>query len=195
MECADREEPGVADEREDHRLFEVGAYIRRLEKVAAEKGETGLVTSLSGPLQRLFKYRDMFQNLFSHTYPSSSKYRSVLKALEEVQIIIWGIEDERVPGNEHDMTRDVLARIDGLDKAWEFAAQKPSRVLIEERVAAPIKPSSSGPLQPSGRGEKDLWFVVFNDVVLRCKRIGTTSLPGWGSHYTTRRNLYKFVRV
>ena len=69
-------------------------------------------------------------------------------------------------------------------------------------------------------GKKDIWLVVFNDVVLRCQRTGTISLP-LGSAYasqvnslrepqgksedanaTTRRNstapprnLYKFIKV
>ena len=69
-------------------------------------------------------------------------------------------------------------------------------------------------------GKKDLWLVVFNDVVLRCQRTGTTSLPlvsgsansranslpelqGKAKYATTGRrgpttkprNLYKFLKV
>ena len=76
-------------------------------------------------------------------------------------------------------------------------------------------PSSSSPQIGS---KKDLWLVVFNDVVLRCQRTGTTtlplassgapgranSLPESKSKYATAgrrhgvlkpRNLYKFVKV
>ena len=68
-------------------------------------------------------------------------------------------------------------------------------------------------------GKKDLWLVVFNDVVLRCQRTGTTSLPIGGASYgrtdstpgmqgkakydaivrrnlrAKPRNLYKFIEV
>jgi len=68
-------------------------------------------------------------------------------------------------------------------------------------------------------GKKDLWFVVFNDVVLQCQRTGTTSLPlvastnsrvnslpelqGKAKYATTGRknvstkprNLYKFIKI
>lgn len=68
-------------------------------------------------------------------------------------------------------------------------------------------------------GKKDLWLVVFNDVVLRCQRTGTTSLPlvvgtntranslpelqGKAKHASTGRrgahvkprNLYRYIKV
>jgi hypothetical protein len=71
----------------------------------------------------------------------------------------------------------------------------------------------------SGSSKKDMWFVVFNDVVLQCQRTGTTSLPlvaatnsrtnslpelqgkakyattGRRNSHTRPRNLYKFIKV
>ncbi|TDL27348.1 Dbl homology domain-containing protein [Rickenella mellea] len=68
-------------------------------------------------------------------------------------------------------------------------------------------------------GKKDLWLVVFNDVVLRCQRTGVTSLPlasttnsrtnsmpelqakakfattGRRGNHTKPRNLYKFIKI
>jgi hypothetical protein len=178
-----------------HQLSEVGAYIQRLEKYAAENGETGLVISLSKPFQQLFKYRHMFQNLLSSTYPSSSNYENALKVVREVEMIVWSIDESRIRREEHDNTKDVLGRIDGLGAVKKFAVPKPSRVLIEERMVAQTSRSGSrGPRSPGG-GEEDLWFVVFNDVVLTCQRTGTTWLPRWGAHQQKQRNFYKFLRV
>lgn len=77
-------------------------------------------------------------------------------------------------------------------------------------------------LQSTGvGGKKDLWLVVFNDVVLRCQRTGTTSLPfvaatnsrttslpelqgnnkakyastGRRNTHTKPRNMYKFLTI
>lgn len=164
----------------------------------------------------------------------------------EVEMIVRSIEDEKIQKEERDKTRDVFARIEGLDKVKQLMVPKPSRVLMEERPVgglnpladASIKPSSpptakgvkgktsfrrlSDVLQPSGGGiggKKDQWLVVFNDVVLRCQRTGTTSLPlvsstnsrtnslpelqgkakyattGRRNAHTKPRNLYKFLKV
>lgn len=232
---------------EGDQLFKIGAYLQRLEENAAEKGETGLAISLSKPFQRLLKYPLMFQNLLFHTDPSTFEYESTLQMVAEVETIVRSIEDEKILKEERDKTRDVLGRIDGLDKVKQLAVPKPSRVLLEERMIIQTRPSGSGtPLpgtpganggkvkgKPSFKrlsdvlqsgsngigGKKDLWFVVFNDVVLRCQRTGTTSLPIGGASYgrtnsmpemqgkskfatTGRRNLqakprnlYKFLRV
>lgn len=178
-----------------HRLSEVGTYIRRLEKNATENGEAGLIVSLSKPFQRLFRYRLMFQNLLSYTYPSSSSYESALKMITEVEKIVWSIEDGRNQRDERDITRDVIGRIDGLSTIRKFAVPKPSRVLIEERmVTNTARPGSRVPRSVVG-GEGDLWFVVFNDVVLTCQRTGTTMLPRWGAYQPKQRNFYRFFRV
>ncbi|GJJ12097.1 hypothetical protein Clacol_006338 [Clathrus columnatus] len=204
-------------------------YLRA--KTASDKGETGLAISLSKPFQRLLKYPLLFQNLLFHTDPSTFEYESTLQMVAEVETIVRSIEDEKIQKEERDRTRDVFARIEGLDKIKQLAVPKPSRLLIEERVlesgtgttvggasAGPAsretglppvgsnstgKPNSSAlstppsanknvkgkssfrrlsdVLQSGGSGgiggKKDLWLVVFNDVVLRCQRTGITSLP------------------
>jgi hypothetical protein len=163
----------------------------------------------------------------------------------EVENIVRSIEDEKIQKEERDKTRDILARIEGLDKVKQLAAPKPSRVLVEERMLTPressdaSKPSPppagttkavkgktsfkrfSDALQGGGGvgGKKDMWLVVFSDVVLRCQRTGTTSLPLGSAHasransmpdlqgkskYATTgrrnssarpRNLYKFIKA
>lgn len=212
---------------------------------AQDRGETGLSISLSKPFQRLLKYPLMFQNLLFHTDPSTFEYESTLQMVAEVENIVRSIEDEKIQKEERDKTRDILARIEGLDKVKQLAAPKPSRVLVEERMLSPrdtsdaSKPSSPPPstgttravkgkssmkrlsdvLQSGSSGKKDMWLVVFSDVVLRCQRTGTTSLPLGSAHasrantvpevqgkskYATTgrrnstarpRNLYKFIKV
>ena len=222
-------------------------FLRKLENDAQDRGETGLAISLSKPFQRLLKYPLLFQNLLFHTDPSTFEYESTLHMVAEVENIVRSIEDEKIQKEERDKTRDILARIEGLDKVKQLAAPKPSRVLVEERILAPrdlsdaSKPSSPPPvgttkavrgktsfkrlsdvLQNGGGGvggKKDMWLVVFNDVVLRCQRTGTTSLPlgsaqasranslpepqGKSKYATTGRrnstarprNLYKFIKA
>jgi hypothetical protein len=221
------------------------AHLRRLEESAAERGETGLAISLSKPFQRLLKYPLLFQNLLYHTDPSTFEYESTLQMVAEVETIVRSIEDEKIQKEERDRTRDVFARIDGLGAVRQLALPKPSRLLVEERalLGAPSPPPSAGNGgAPPGKavkgktslkrlsdvlgggsggigGKKDLWLVVFNDVVLRCQRIGQTSLPlasapntrttsmpdlqGKSKYATTGRrhsqtkprNLYKFLKV
>lgn len=165
----------------------------------------------------------------------------------EVENIVRSIEDEKIQKEERDKTRDVFARIEGLDRVRQLALPKPSRVLLEERPcnpgASPLngsKVSSSPPPAINSKGvrgkssfkrlsdvlgsggvggKKDLWYVVFNDVVLQCQRTGTTSVPithtttnrvnslpdmggkskyattGRRNSYTKPRNLYKFLKV
>ncbi|KAJ3555115.1 hypothetical protein NM688_g2749 [Phlebia brevispora] len=228
--------------------FKVCQYLERLEILAAEKGETGLAISLSKPFQRLLKYPLLFQNLLFHTDPSTFEYESTLQMVAEVETIVRSIEDEKIQKEERDKTRDVFARIEGLDKVKQLMLPKPSRVLIEERpvlglnpIAEPggksAPPTSQNPRAIKGKtslkrlsdvlqsgssgigGKKDQWLVVFNDVVLRCQRTGTTSLPlvaatnsrtnslpelqGKAKYATTGRrnsqgkprNLYKFIKI
>jgi hypothetical protein len=223
-------------------------FLQKLEGNACDKGETGLAITLSKPFQRLLKYPLLFQNLLFHTDPSTFEYESTLQMVAEVENIVRSIEDEKIQKEERDKTRDVFARIEGLDKVRQLALPKPTRVLLEERSCvgfnfnAPLntlKASSPPPvvnakgvrgkssfkrlsdvLTPSGiSGKKDLWFVIFNDVVLQCQRTGTTCLPlvaatnsrttslpefqgkskyattGRRSAATKPRNLYKFIKV
>jgi len=164
----------------------------------------------------------------------------------EVENIVRSIEDEKIQKEERDKTRDIFARIEGLDKVRQLALPKPSRILREERPCSlgisPLnsspKPSSPPPVVnskgvrgkvsfkrlsdvlPNGIGnKKDLWYVIFNDVILQCQRTGSTSLPlvsstiprtnslpeyqgktkyattGRRNSSTKPRNLYKFLKA
>ena len=225
--------------QESDQLLKIGTYLQRLEENAAEKGETGLAISLSKPFQRLLKYPLMFHNLLFNTDPSTFEYESTLQMIAEVETIVRSIEDEKIQREERDETRDVLGRISGLDKLRQLAVPKPSRVLVEERRVSEPGLSGFGTLPPGANGgrargkptfkrlsevlqpgssriedKKDLWLVVFNDVILRCQRTGTTSLPmggaSWGransleansatagrrNSQAKPRNLYKFIKV
>jgi len=242
MKYASGTERKLSKKQEDDQLL--GVYLERLEENAAEKGETGLAISLSKPFQRLLKYPLMFQNLLFHTDPSAFEYESTLQMVAEAETIVQSIEDEKILKEERDRTRDILGRVDGLDRVKQLAVPKPSRVLMEERMIPQTGPSGSG-TPPSGanRGKvkgkttfkrlsdvllsgsngigskRDLWLVVFNDVVLRCQRTATTTFPIGSVSYggtlspasqasnskfatTDRRNsrakprnLYKFLKV
>ncbi|KAL4250395.1 Endocytic & GEF Adapter [Abortiporus biennis] len=229
--------------------FRICQYLQKLESISGEKGETGLAISLSKPFQRLLKYPLLFQNLLYHTDPSTYEYESTLQMVAEVETIVRSIEDEKIQKEERDKTRDVFARIEGLDKVKQLMVPKPSRVLMEERPVIGVNPlgdslkaSSPPPTSQNPRGvkgktslkrlsdvlqagsngvggKKDQWLVVFNDVVLRCQRTGTTSLPlvaatnsrttslpelqgkakyattGRRNSHTKPRNLYKFIKI
>ena len=218
------------------------ALLRKLEIDAQDRGETGLAIFLSKPFQRLLKYPLLFQNLLFHTNPSTFGHESTLQMIAEVENIVRSIEDEKIQKEERDKTRDILARIEGLDRVKRLAGPKPSRVLVEERIresgddASKVSPPPlagttravgafkrlSGVLQGGGGdfgGKKDIWLVIFNDVVLRCQRTGITSLPlgaacsskaislfgpqggpkfnttGRRNQSARLRNLYKFIRA
>jgi hypothetical protein len=172
-------------------------FLRKLENDAQDRGETGLTVSLLKPFQRLLKYPLLFQNLLSHTDPSTFEYESALLMVAQVENIVRSIEDEIIQ-EERAKTRDILARIKGLDKAKPLATPKPSRFLVEERklsdASVGIAKAERGKtlfkcirdlLQNSGGGvggKKDLWLVVFNDAVLRCQRTGTTSISLRSAH-------------
>ena len=222
------------------------ALTRKLEINAQDRGETGLATSLTKPFQRLLKYPVLFQALLFHSDPWMFEYEQALLLVAVVENIIREIEDAKIKKEECDKTRDVLARIKGLEKVIQFAVPKLSRVLVEERMLnlressdvskAPLPSAgitgavgkrtsfklSSDVLRSRGGGinsRRDIWLVVFNDVVLRCRRTGATSLPlgavhpssansppeleGYFKYATTGRrnssgrprNLYKFIKA
>ena len=58
--------------------LKVCTFLRKLEIGAQDRGETGLVISLSKPFQRLLKYPLLLQNLLFHTDPSAVEYESTL---------------------------------------------------------------------------------------------------------------------
>jgi hypothetical protein len=87
-----------------------------LEELAAERGEAGLVFSLSKPFQRLLKYPLLFQNLLYNTDPSLREYEATLSMVHQVEEIVRSIEDEKTSMEERERTRDVWARIEGIEK-------------------------------------------------------------------------------
>jgi hypothetical protein len=91
-------------------------FLHSLEDLATERGESGLVISLSKPFQRLLKYPLLFQNLLFNTDPSLKEYEATLAMVDEVEVIVRTIEDEKASSEEREKTRDVWARIEGLEK-------------------------------------------------------------------------------
>ncbi|CDO73564.1 hypothetical protein BN946_scf185014.g34 [Trametes cinnabarina] len=179
--------------------IKVCQYLQKLEVTASEKGETGLAISLSKPFQRLLKYPLLFQNLLYHTDPSTFEYESTLQMVAEVETIVRSIEDEKIQKEERDKTRDVFARIEGLDKVKQLMVPKPSRVLVEERPLAGVNPlsltegsngaSTGGVSRPSppihalhGRentsfsGTSSCLLIIDNTRYARCPRPSDTNL-------------------
>jgi len=97
-------------------LGRLGKALLSLEELAAERGESGLQISLSKPFQRLLKYPLLFQNLLFNTDPSLKEYEATLAMVDDVEEIVRAIEDEKASMEEREKTRDVWARIEGLDK-------------------------------------------------------------------------------
>lgn len=194
----------TSTKRQKNQLSKICALLHELEADAEDRGETGLAISLLKPFRRLLRYPQLFQGSLFHTDPWMFEYEGALQLVAEVEAIVRGIEDEKIQEEEREKTRDILARIRGLDKVIQFAIPKPSRVLVEERMLNPRDSESndakitravgkkgsfklSSDVLRSGGGvgidsRKDVWLVVFNDVVLRCQRIGTTSNPLGGAH-------------
>lgn len=127
-------------------------FLQSLEDEAAARSETGMAISLSKPFQRLLKYPLLFQNLLFHTDPSTFEYESTLLMVSEVETIVRSIEDEKIQKEERDRTRDVFARIEGLEKVKMLALPKPSRLLVEEKPLLPDtiqeNPSASNKSSP-----------------------------------------------
>ncbi|WWC60421.1 uncharacterized protein I303_102993 [Kwoniella dejecticola CBS 10117] len=167
--------------------------LAQLEEFASEKGEAGLVISLSKPFQRLLKYPLLFQNLLFNTDPSLKEYEATLSMVDQVEEIVRSIEDQKSTEEEREKTRDVWARIDGLEKDKVIMAPKSSRLLISETQLSvptnnPSKTTKEAPPSVKGkksfkrlsdilRGDSDLWVVRFSDVSLLCEKNGITHLP------------------
>jgi len=193
------------------------AILHKLEADAKDRGETGLANSLSKPFRRLHRSLQLFRAVLFHTDQWMFEYEGALQLVAEVEAIVCGIEDEKAQKQEREKTRDICARIRGLDKVIQFAIPKPSRVLVEERMLNPKESDDakiasavgrkrsfrlSSDLLRSGGGvgidsRKDVWLVVFNDVVLRCQRTGITSNPLGDVHSSSARprNMYKFIKA
>ncbi|WVQ78876.1 hypothetical protein IAT38_000967 [Cryptococcus sp. DSM 104549] len=190
---------------EDTPLGKLARLLLSLEELAAERGEAGLVISLSKPFQRLLKYPLMFQNLLFNTDPSLKEYERTLGMVDEVEVIVRSIEDEKTGWEERERTRDVWARVEGLEKDRMLMVPKPNRILISETqlsppeskaaaalAAAEAKAASqkdrtvkqkksmrrlSDMLKGGSTGEPDLWVVRFTDMSLLCAKVGVTTLP------------------
>ncbi|KAK8861682.1 hypothetical protein IAR55_002505 [Kwoniella newhampshirensis] len=179
---------------EESELGRLGRVLLSLEELAAERGESGLIISLSKPFQRLLKYPLLFQNLLFNTDPSLKEYEATLTMVDEVEMIVRQIEDEKSSSEERENTRDVWARIDGLEMDKILMAPKPDRLLLSEmelpmpdNVELKVRKDASVSRKKSLRrfsdmikghgGHSDLWVVRFSDVSILCERIGTTQLP------------------
>ena len=207
----------TSTKRQKNQLPKIRALLHNLETDASDRGQTGLVISLYKPFRRLLRYPQLFQAVLSHTNKWMFEYEGALQLVAEMEAIVRVIEGGKIQQVEHEGTRDILARIKGLDKVIQIAIPKPSRCFVEERLLSPGESGdakiaravrrkgpfelSSDVLRSGGRvgisNRKDVWLVVFNDVVLRCQRIGSTSNPlGGRRNFSSRpRNLYKFIKV
>ncbi|KAK4686191.1 hypothetical protein P7C73_g3945, partial [Tremellales sp. Uapishka_1] len=174
---------------EETDMGRLGKVLARLENMAAEKGESGLVISLSKPFQRLLKYPLLFQNLLFNTDPSTKEYEATLAMVDEVEMIVRSIEDEKASSEEREKTRDVWARIEGLERDKVLMTPKPNRLLISEvSLALPetdkeaiVKQKKSfkrlSDILKGHPEHSDPWVVRFSDVSLLCEKIGVTHLP------------------
>jgi len=115
-------------------------FLHSLEDLATERGESGLVISLSKPFQRLLKYPLLFQNLLFNTDPSLKEYEATLAMVDEVEVIVRTIEDEKASSEEREKTRDVWARIEGLEKDKVCPTAKRVPELIVDAHGPETKP-------------------------------------------------------
>jgi hypothetical protein len=199
--------------REKNQLPKICALLHKLEADAEDRGENGLAICLSKPFRRLLRYPQLFQAELLHTDPWMFEYEGALQLVTEVEGIVRGVENEKIQEENREKTRDILTRIRGLDKVIQFAIPKPSRVLVEERMLNPRESIDAKIPKAVGRkgsfklssdvfrsrsgvgidGRKDVWLVVFNDVVLRCQCIGTTSNP-LGDAYSSKPSFLSELR-
>ncbi|WRT65794.1 uncharacterized protein IL334_002743 [Kwoniella shivajii] len=184
----------VSKKVEDSEQGHLARKLLSLEELASERGEAGLIISLSKPFQRLLKYPLLFQNLLFNTDPSLKEYEATLSMVDEVEGIVRTIEDEKSNEEEREKTRDIWARIEGLEKDKLLMTPKSNRMLISE-TKLPTPEGSHSRAQKettSVKGKKsfkrlsdilkggdtaELWVVQLTDVSLLCERIGMTQLP------------------
>ncbi|GAA5949921.1 hypothetical protein JCM3765_007739 [Sporobolomyces pararoseus] len=206
----------------DQKLTE---YLQYLEKEAAIKGESSLSICLSKPLMRMSKLPLLMQALLFHTDPTTHEWEKTRAMALEVDALVRSIEDEKIEEEQRERTRDVLARIEGINDRG-LMIPRSSRILISE---SPVPPSTSSslPLRTastkrssrrvstgstntfgrSSKADKE-WLIKFTDVVIRAQKIGETNVPGsfsrekekQGKQGKTRksgplRNTYRFLFV
>ncbi|GAA5827936.1 hypothetical protein JCM11251_005654 [Rhodosporidiobolus azoricus] len=195
-------------EKDEKKLAKV---LMGLEEKAAEAGESSLGICLSKPLMRLSKLPLLSQSLLYYTDPATHEWEKTRAMALEVDALVRSIEDEKIEEEERQRTRDVLARIDGInDKA--LMAPRSSRVMIEEvpdpnRSTAPSRIRNRKSMSTS-RSTADDWLIRFTDVVIRVQKVGQTNIPGsfsrekekQGKQGKTRktgklRNTYRFIRI
>ncbi|GAA5909278.1 hypothetical protein JCM5296_006114 [Sporobolomyces johnsonii] len=206
--------PKSKQDKQEKRLAQA---LMTLEERAAEAGESSLSICLSKPLMRLSKLPLLMQALLYHTDPTTHEWEKTRAMALEVDALVRSIEDEKIEEEQRERTRDVLARIDGInDKA--LMAPRSARILVDETPANdPPSAShnksrasrriSSGPSSKPRSTEND-WLIRFTDVVIRAQKVGQTNIPGsfsrekekQGKQGKTRRtgklrNTYRFVRV
>ncbi|GAA5909376.1 hypothetical protein JCM6882_000966 [Rhodosporidiobolus microsporus] len=201
--------PKSRGEKDDKKLAKL---LMGLEEKAAEAGESSLSICLSKPLMRLSKLPLLMQALLYHTDPTTHEWEKTRAMALEVDALVRSIEDEKIEEEERERTRDILARIDGInDKA--LMAPRSSRVVIEEvpdpnRSTAPSRSRTGRKSSGTTRSTADDWLIRFTDVVIRVQKIGQTNIPGsfsrekekQGKQGKTRktgklRNTYRFIRV
>lgn len=165
------------------------AHLKRLDKIASEKGEAVLAASLTRPFQRLMKYPLLLQGILDKSQCSMAEYEATLQIINDINHILRSIEDDNISDDDRDRTRDAYARILGLDRVKQLAAPVSNRVLVKEHRLESLH-------------KKDIWLVAFSDVVLRCQRTGVTCLPLAKTTTTADRialthprNLYNLLKV
>ncbi|GAA5884562.1 hypothetical protein JCM16303_000030 [Sporobolomyces ruberrimus] len=200
-------------------------YLEYLEREAGRNGESSLSICISKPLMRMAKLPLLMQALLFHTDPTTHEWEKTRAMALEVDALVRSIEDERIEEDQRERTRDVLARIDGINDRG-LMMPRSSRLLLSEQPAPP--PSSTSPpmrkpsMKRSSRrhsagtqiaterwtkSDRE-WLISFTDVVIRARKVGETNVPGsfsrekekQGKQGKTRkagpvRNTYRFLRV
>jgi hypothetical protein len=209
----------TSNKRPNNEWLKFCVLVQELEIDAQDNSCAGLAISLSEPFHHLLQFSELFEALLLYTGRGMLDYEGTVQLVAETENIVRGIKDAKTRKEDRNKIRDILARIKGLEKVKQFVVSKPSRVLVGEKM---LTPRGSSDVLQSGRGStdnrRDVWLVVFNDVVLRCQRTGIISLPLGAAHSsganslselqlqgnskyshrnsTTRpRNLYKFIKA
>ncbi|GAA5908977.1 uncharacterized protein JCM6883_002570 [Sporobolomyces salmoneus] len=184
-------------EQNDARLTK---YLQYLEREAGVQGESSLSICLSKPLMRMSKLPLLMQALLFHTDPTTHEWEKTRAMALEVDALVRSIEDEKIEEEQRERTRDVLARIEGINDRG-LMIPRSSRILIAEQPAPPPPGTSSsssalpfrkGSTKRSSRrvsagsrtttvlskSHKKEWLIKFTDVVIRAQKIGETNVPG-----------------
>ncbi|GAA93566.1 uncharacterized protein L969DRAFT_89171 [Mixia osmundae IAM 14324] len=202
-----------------------GQRMQELEAEANRQGESALRIALAKPFQRMLKMPMLFKNLLAHTDEALPEHEHLSTLCNQIDAVLKSIQEEKLNAEEGLKVSDVLARIAGINDK-NLLAPSPARVLLAEMPVVPpvAVPESfpnilqsalfrtadddraaptrrmSGPKSQQASG-KDSWLVVFNDVVIRCRRTGSTQTrighyQQSGSAYEgPKRHTYRFEAV